>query len=100
MLPVIVPQLGQSNVSNKLENVLKDVDKLNADFKRTVARMYHAMSTSQWTVEEEITERALISLFEKQFSRKHFCLFLKEKAEHSRRSPLNMPIIWWMQLKA
>ena len=64
MLPVIVPQLGPSNVSNKLENVLKDVDKLNAEIKRNVARMYHAMSTSQWTEEEEITEWALISLFE------------------------------------
>jgi hypothetical protein len=53
-----------SNVSNMLENELKDVDKLNAEMKRAVSRMYNAMSPSKLTEEEGRMERALFSLFE------------------------------------
>jgi hypothetical protein len=40
-----------SNVSTKLNNELKDANKLSAEMKRTVARMYAAFNASTWTDE-------------------------------------------------
>jgi hypothetical protein len=51
-------------VSTKLNNELKDANKLKAEMKRTVARMYSVLNASTWTDEEGRMERSLFSLFE------------------------------------